>query len=1005
MGISMDASEGPGERNHVGKERSEAIRIFVLGHFEREFETGVLVPICSEREFREHLNVKWNLETGGIQVEASDGSLPLISTNDEWLLATKEFSRIQNLAPEPLRRRAIARRQLAKNTDDWLASFGEDNPASLAMIGERALQRWEATADPFQLELATRKLKKAASQGDSQAAYRLASYQIVGELIDSKRGRYKWRHLEENGTNYLRRAALAGHHLAKNELEFDYKMEESRFEDYSRESLFDDPKEELARIYRELDRYLPLADQSDTSAQLDVARLLNEMVQTIESNATFFLSNLGEQEFERKYKESLGQRKAFLLSAASDQAEARYLLVSERIVTDDSEVKRLLRSATYPPAGERPCVEAFADLARLLSTEGALAEAEECLRDAIGLGVADARIRLADLLYENPAQFCGKLPEAVAIYEEMAPASKTGSYEEWEAGNGDRPTFWGGSAKAALRAGLAYLHGEGVGRDPEKARRLFATGSELKATIRRWQGEHAIDGISGESFDFAGLSCELASLMGWGGDDTHTEKRFGDAVGLLRARFVRSGLAVESGNVLQERDVIALLHLRLGPSLMLGQPNGQSPTLERNGDEHYDVEFFALIRMMSEPTVSRDEIRQLLDVGVRGGNPESLLLLAWMEITDRFGELDPESAEKSFDRVKNEVSRARREAPWREDGLSGMPSRSQRLIDEAELGLRRCADVKVARESAKREAQREIHEIEKKVLAEQAKREAVEDMMAMFAHKFRGSLDSILFNTTHRMEAKVFADAARTMNGLLDVFSVVSMRPEKLVASLQSDQFGDGSPESVLFHSLKLALIQLLSPRNQRRISPHYLAYAKRSGSAPSDLTLSSWAREERWQELERRYQSQWESDVGNMLAEGSLDETACWMREHLVSFRIDGFSSSTIRFAEFGPTASLLTVVFTEVLVNAIKHSDSAAQGEIVASWQELPDGVRFICTNSSTRESRQREASRGSGRGHSFLKAIAGHLGGSFVPKIYDDPSCVTFFIPPSVMRVELA
>lgn len=284
--------------------------------------------------------------------------------------------------------------------------------------------------------------------------------------------------------------------------------------------------------------------------------------------------------------------------------------------------------------------------------------------------------------------------------------------------------------------------------------------------------------------------------------------------------------------------------------------------------------------------------------------------------------------------------------------------------------------------------------------AEKEKRETVENMMAMFAHKFRGPVDSILFNTTHHHDERIYVDAARTMNGLLDIFSVVSTTPEKLANSLKDDVGGNGSPATVLLHSLKLALVQLLSTRNRLRMSPHYLAYAKRQGQAPAELRQTEWMREKCWVDKEIELQTQWEQEIGTMNINTDIQVLGAWMASHLLPIRVEGFVESTARFAEYGPRASLLTVIFTEVLVNAIKHTAPTAMLPMVASWTELPEEVSFTFANPSTRASRDREKSKGSGRGHKFLNLIAEHIGGRFIADISSDKSWVSMTMPSNLM-----
>jgi len=998
--------DGAGRADPIDDEREKAIKAFVLAHFECEPETGVLVPVCSENEFHQNLNVTWDLPTGEIKFDSCAENPPLIASREEWRLATKEYRSILFKVPELQRRRALARIHLARNTDDWLGSFGGDNPASLAMIGERALQRWEATADPFQLELAKRKFKQAAAQGDSQAAYRLATYQVIGEPADPKHGRHRPTYLEEESglrDDYKRFAAKSGHPILTMDLEQQHFFDSSYPDPW--ESEIESQKEDLNRINGRLAVLRPLAEQGDTAAKLDAARLLGEKI-TLEQDSLFRLAEQGLIETESDVKQfcpewgvSHDQQRTLLYSAATDQPEARFLLVSEGIERDDKEALRLLRSAASPPAGEQPFVEALIPLAKRLIQAGELVEAEQCLRQAISNGL-EARLELADLIFDHAAALGRERSEAVALYEDIAAPYTKGSEDDFFNGQGDRPRYWSGSAKAALRAGLAYLRGSGVARDTERARRNFAVGADLDAALREWRYENS------ETGEWRGntpsLYCELACLLGWGGEEPTDERRLRYAIRFLFARLTSLQYSLEPDDALNKDDLLALFELNSQTDSKHDCTAAPADGTNEAGQDWEFLYFVAAIRILSEPDLAKDEISQLLQQAAEDGDPGSLLMLAWVCVTDRFGGIDPEAAGEFFERAIAGAKRTRRETWWRErEDLLGKETRHGRVVSEAEKGLRYCAELRTAREVARRGAERALEAANRQTQIEVAKREAVEDMMAMFAHKFRGPVDSILFNTAHRMEAKAFADAAKTMNGLLDVFSVVSSNPDKLIADMQQDCIGKATAETVLLHSLKLALIQLLSVRDRRRIAPYYLAFAKKDGAAPQELSLSHWSREENWQDLERTLQSQWEDRVGNMAPDAGLQEVAAWMAGHLIPIRFEGFDRSNLHFAEYGTAASLLTVVFTEILVNAIKYSDPSMPGEIIVSWDEAVDGIQMRCSNPSTKFSRQRGASKGSGRGHKFLKLIASHLGGDFVSETTSQPSSVRFSIPPSVMR----
>ena len=997
MGVSKDESASNSERDSEDDKRKVAIRAFVLAHFELEPGTGVLVPVCSEAEFRENLNVKIDPATFEPDFDSCSVARPLIASKDEWRLALVEFRKVNRLTPKPILWRAIARMQLTRNTDDWLASFGEQNPASLTMVGERALQRWEATADAFQLELAKKKYRLAAEYGDSQAAYRLATCVIIDVSIEPKRGRSHSTPLESDSAlrrKYERRAALSGHPVVRQKLEENLETD-TQMASSNGDIWLEEAKKDLAEIDRDLHRWIPLADNGSTAAQLEVAKLLGKKCKLYDVASIFLASRAEVEEFEAL----MNLQASYLRSAATDQPEARYLLVSEGIERDEEEVPKLLRSAAFPRDGETSFPKALVRLAGCLTQTGELSDAEQCLRLAIKQGV-EARLELADLLHDHADRLSEKASEAIALYEAIvAPYDEVDSFETWGEEKINVNVLCR-SARAALRAGLAFYRGIGVSRDFQRAKRLFEAGAATDVLRRRSAHSFDPESIPWRA-DPDSFYCELAFQLGWGGNEQSYAQYLRDANQVLFARLTSLQFNVEPGDVVCVSDVLSLVNQRHESEDLSEKSNTFLDATNDDDQEGEYIQFVALIRMLSEPSLTRDELVKWLRQGEQVGNPESLLLLAWANATDRFGDIDLDSARRLFTKAKSSANQERRDTWWRVDGMTETETRHERLVIEAERGLRRCADVQNARQIASREAEKAIEEANRKALVESARREAGEDMMAMFTHKFRGPVDSILFNTSHHMEPRVFADAARTMNGLLDIFSLVSTTPGRLIANLQEDRTGSGSPERVLVHSLKLALIQLLSQRNRRRLLPHYLAYAKRNFKAPADLKVSVWSSDGSWQAVEHDLQLRWESDVGGLVAAGEFTQLAAWMDKHIIPIQMDGFPTSSIRFAEYGPYASVLTVVFTEVLVNAIKHSEPSALSPILLSWDESSELAVFRCTNPSTQDSRRREASKGSGRGHKFLNTIAGHVHGTFKTELQNQPSSVTFSIPLSVLH----
>lgn len=283
--------------------------------------------------------------------------------------------------------------------------------------------------------------------------------------------------------------------------------------------------------------------------------------------------------------------------------------------------------------------------------------------------------------------------------------------------------------------------------------------------------------------------------------------------------------------------------------------------------------------------------------------------------------------------------------------------------------------------------------------AEAEKRRATENLMAMFAHKFRGPVDSIIFNTQHKHDERIYLDAARTMTGLLEVFSIVSTEPERLVESMKSDVCGDGSPEKTILRSMKFALMQLLTRRNIKRMSRHYWQYALRLKLIPESTRFKDWNSESYLSILEIEIQEKLEMEVSSITIEHGVKEIETWMRSNLMMTEIQVSDTRQIRFSEYGRKEALLTTIMTELFVNAIKHTDVTSTQSFKVSWDEQADGLVFKCTNPSNRESRS-GLSRGSGRGHSFLKMLLEKMQGQFEADVYQELSVVSVVIPYSLL-----
>jgi TPR repeat protein/signal transduction histidine kinase len=280
---------------------------------------------------------------------------------------------------------------------------------------------------------------------------------------------------------------------------------------------------------------------------------------------------------------------------------------------------------------------------------------------------------------------------------------------------------------------------------------------------------------------------------------------------------------------------------------------------------------------------------------------------------------------------------------------------------------------------------RKNQELEEKNRALQEKEKDLEDMMSMFAHKFRSPLDAIMYNTNHENIPKLYAEAAQTMRGLLDIFSTISTDDTILPAKIKADCQGNARLMTVLSKTLNMMLLHLLSASGTEKIHQHYLAYAKAHGKVAASVTDKEWYDEHF--ELEQALQAEWEQDFAALLSQSApLAERLAWLEQHFFKLELIGFDRDDIQFKEYAVTESLLTILLNEILVNAFKYYSSETQQAVILEWSER-DGKQILsCRNPSVR--RERTTIKGSGKGHTFLSALARKIGGQFSkPKPQDD------------------
>ncbi|PPD29469.1 MAG: hypothetical protein CTY19_17395 [Methylomonas sp.] len=274
-----------------------------------------------------------------------------------------------------------------------------------------------------------------------------------------------------------------------------------------------------------------------------------------------------------------------------------------------------------------------------------------------------------------------------------------------------------------------------------------------------------------------------------------------------------------------------------------------------------------------------------------------------------------------------------------------------------------------------------------------AKESELEETMAMFAHKFRSPLDAIIYNTTHDNQPGLYTEAAQTMRGLLDVFSIISTDETVLKTRLQQDKQGTCNLMAVFGTTLDMIMLHLLSVSGSEKIQQHYMTYAKAQGLCDAGIGRKSW--DEDFFELERKLQGDWEQTYARLLTESAdLDARLHWLEQHFFKLELIGFDSADIHFKEHGITASFLTILLNEVMVNAFKYYSSEDKQPVALEWVEQ-DGYQVLsCRNPSIQD--ERTMIKGSRKGHTFLSALARKTECQFNKPIPADNFVVEFGIP---------
>ncbi len=279
----------------------------------------------------------------------------------------------------------------------------------------------------------------------------------------------------------------------------------------------------------------------------------------------------------------------------------------------------------------------------------------------------------------------------------------------------------------------------------------------------------------------------------------------------------------------------------------------------------------------------------------------------------------------------------------------------------------------------------------------EAKNQELNNIIAMFAHNFLGTLQCIRSNAEHQNNPSIHLKTVKMMGGTLTAFSILSADDEKLIEQLEQDKTGDVSLMRSLANNLALAVSQLLSKTNKDKIINLYLKHLRQNKqierNTNSEELRANQVLRKKWQKL----QHQWEDEFNALFSESvDLSVLQTWIADNLFPIQITGFDEHNIRFKEYGITDSIFLVVFMEIFVNALKYMDVTHDKPLEISLSEQEQCYILSCENPSLQET-----GKGTHKGTDFLKTIAKKINGDFNIELIGNSFKASFSIPTELLK----
>jgi type I restriction-modification system DNA methylase subunit len=290
-----------------------------------------------------------------------------------------------------------------------------------------------------------------------------------------------------------------------------------------------------------------------------------------------------------------------------------------------------------------------------------------------------------------------------------------------------------------------------------------------------------------------------------------------------------------------------------------------------------------------------------------------------------------------------------------------------------------------------------LEALEKKEEELEEKSKELNNLVAMFAHNFLGTLQCIRSNAEHENNPTIHLKTVKMMGGALTAFSILSADDDKLVEQLKQDNAGETCLQQSLANNLALAISQLLGKTNKDKIVNLYLHHLRKTQQIENDTTSEELRANRDYRQKWQALQHQWEDEFNALFSEkADLPVLQKWITDNFFPVEITGFDSVNISFKEYGITDSIFLIVFMEIFVNAFKYMDVIKNEALTLKLCEEDLCYKLTCENPNARET-----GRGTHKGMDFLKTIAKKLGGQFMTEVTGNSFKSTFAIPSELLK----